>query len=254
MADAVEPTSPFHFEGDNGDAVVLVHGYTGHPGHFRPLADRLTAIGYTVIAPVLAGHRGSPEEMAEAGWREWVESVEAAASAVSDHRRVHLVGLSLGGLLSIIVAGPTAAASIVTINSPVLLYRLRAYLAPVARHLIPAYPAEIEPPPDPELADLWIQHPEHSTAAVAALVTTIGRAWVAAGRLRRPSLVIQSRDDRTVRPVSGSLLARRLGARLDWIGGAHNALLDPSRQVLHEKVVEHLEEVRRGGRTYGNRH
>jgi len=155
------------------------------------------------------------------------------------------VGLSLGGLLSILAAGPTAAASLVTINSPVLLRRTRAYLAPLARRFVPSYPAEVDPPPDPDLADLWTPHDRHSTAAVAELVETIGRAWVAAGRLRRPALVAQSRDDTTVRPVSGRLLAARLGGRLEWISGAHNALLDPSRDRLHELVLDHLESVRR---------
>src|SRR5690606_7947303 len=79
----------------------------------------------------------------------------AAAGSVACHRRVHLVGLSLGGLLSILAAGPTAAASLVTINSPVLLRRTRAYLAPLARRFVPSYPAEVDPPPDPDLADLW---------------------------------------------------------------------------------------------------
>lgn len=254
MTGAWEVAAPFHLEGDNGDAVVLVHGYTGHPGQFRPLAEVLGGRGYTVVAPVLAGHGGSPKEMAEAGWRDWVASVTEAAGVVSDHLRVHFVGLSLGGLLSILAAGPTAAYSLVTINSPLVLYRLRAYVTPLIRYCIPTYPAEAEAPPDPDLAHLWLHHPEHSTAAVASLIETIGRAWVTAGKLRRPTLVIQSRDDRTVRPVSGQLLARRLRGRLEWTRGAHNALLDPSRDVLHEKIVEHLERVRVGRRTRAIRH
>lgn len=245
MAPTAAGAATFRLEGGNGDAVVLVHGYTGHPGHFRMLGDLLWRRGYTVVAPLLAGHRGSVEEMARVGWRDWLASVEAAAESVACHRRVHLVGLSLGGLLSILAAGPTAAASLVTINSPVLLRRTRAYLAPLARRFVPSYPAEVDPPPDPDLADLWTSPDRHSTAAVAELVETIGRAWVAAGRLRRPALVAQSRDDTTVRPVSGRLLAARLGGRLEWISGAHNALLDPSRDRLHELVLDHLESVRR---------
>lgn len=245
---------PFHIEGTNGDAVVLVHGYTGHPGHFQPLAGALTAAGYTLVAPMLAGHSGSIEEMARAGWPEWAASVREAAGSVSDHHRVHLVGLSLGGLLSVVVAGPTAATSLVTINSPILLRRTRAYLAPLARHFISTYPEESEPPPDPDLAHLWVEHPEHSVAAVAGLVQTIGRAWSAAGRLRRPSLVVQSRDDRTARPISGPLLARRLRGRLEWIAGEHNALLDPSRQVLHQLILDHLADVRQGSGTVPVRH
>src|SRR5690606_30803509 len=214
MAPTAAGAATFRLEGGNGDAVVLVHGYTGHPGHFRMLGDLLRRRGYTVVAPLLAGHRGSVEEMARVGWRDWLVSVEAAAESVACHRRVHLVGLSLGGLLSILAAGPTAAASLVTINSPVPLRPTRAYLAPLARPCPsplagrsgPSDPAERARPPDPALADLGSAPARPSAAAVAELVEPIGRPWVAAGRLRRPALVAQSRDDTTVRPVSGRLL------------------------------------------------
>lgn len=240
MSEAAEFVRPFRLDGHNDEAVVLLHGFTGHAGHWRPVAAELHAAGYTVTAPLLAGHSGGAEEMAAAGWRHWLATAREAADDVADHRRVHLAGLSLGGLLAIMIAHDTAAASIATLNSPLLVRNWRAYFAPFARRLIPSVAAVPGPVPDDELAYLWFPHSSHSTEAVAALMTVIRKAWWAAGRIRRPTLVLQSRRDDAVFPVSGRLLARRLGTTVRWIDTAHNALLDRRRSEVAETLLAHL--------------
>ncbi len=80
----------FRLEGSNGEAVVLIHGYTGTPAHFRPSAKELNAAGFTVVAPRLAGHGTSMEDMATTTARDWVESAQQAVATVSDHDRLHL--------------------------------------------------------------------------------------------------------------------------------------------------------------------
>lgn len=252
--ETVELTAPFHFEGSTGEAVVLIHGFTGHPGHWRPLSDVLVEAGYTVVAPRLAGHGSTPEELAATPWRDWAASAQEAAASVAEHRLVHLVGLSMGGLLAILLAGRVAAASITAINSPVLIRDPKAYLAPIARHLVASVPAEQDPVPDPDLAHLWTPHQVHSTAAIDGLIRLTWRAWKAAGRLRRPALVIQSRHDEVVRPVSGRLLAHRLKADLVVIDSSHNALLDRGRATIHRAIVDHLAAVGRwaGGSGLGH--
>lgn len=238
--------APFRLEGGNGEAVVLVHGFTGIPGHFQPLAEHLNHAGFTVNVPLLHGHGATRRHLAEAGADDWERSVVHAAQAVADHRRVHLVGLSMGGLLCILVARRVAAASIATVNSPVLVRDKRLYLAGLARRWRPLTVWEGEEQDatlDESLVELAVADPGFHTASAAQLAVVIRRAYLTARRIRRPALVVQSRTDRTVSPVSGPLLARALGppARLVWLDDmAHNALLDRRRHVLHDLVLEHL--------------
>lgn len=241
-------TAPLFLEGSGEEATLLVHGYTGHPGHWLPLAEVLHGEGYTVSAPLLAGH--GPEYRPDVAWREWLESIVSAGNAVAGHRRLHLIGLSMGGLLSVLAAPRLGATSLTAINPPLLVSDRRAYAAPLARRLVSTSPAYPEPVPDPDLAHLWLPPEEHSVAAVDALVRVAWHAWWTAGRLRRPSLVIQSRTDETVSPVSGRLLARRLRARLEWVETRHNALLDPARDVLHALILDHVR--RPSERSLGN--
>ena len=44
--------------------VLCLHGFTGTPFEVRPLAEALAGRGYTVLAPVLAGHCGTIDELA----------------------------------------------------------------------------------------------------------------------------------------------------------------------------------------------
>ncbi len=233
---------PFRLDGSNGEAVVLVHGFTGIPGHFRPLAGYLSERGYTVNVPLLAGHGVDPDHLAGTRWEDWRRSVVQAAQAVAGHRRIHLVGLSMGGLLSIIAAPRVAAATITTINSPVLVRDKRLYLARLAQRFAPPvfWPDRSPPDLDEEVADLFQTLPGHHVSSAAELTSVMALAYRTARRLRRPCTVIQSRADESVDPRSAVLLARALGPRCDvvWLEHSiHNSLLDREREVIHAAVL-----------------
>ncbi len=244
MSDLFDPlAAPFHLPGDNGEAVVLIHGFTGTPAHFRLLAPRLQERGYTVLAPLLAGHGTVREALADTRGRHWVESAASAIARVADHHKLHLAGLSMGGLIALVLAGPTGATTVTTINSPIRFRDRTIWLSPLAHRLRPMVEwKEGDPPPlDPEAEPLWLTYQGFPTKAAAELLLLSRRALRAAGRLRRPSLVIQSRTDETVDPASALILRQALGrdCRLVWLEDSlHNALLDRNRHQVEEALVE----------------
>ncbi len=70
-----------------------------------PLGRRLHAAGYTVSAPLLAGHGTTPEDLQHSGPDEWLLSAQAALDElVSRCEQVAVGGLSLGSALSIQLA------------------------------------------------------------------------------------------------------------------------------------------------------
>ena len=48
------------YRAGEGEPVVLLHGFTGHWRHWKPVLAELVA-RYEVIAPTLSGHNGGPE-------------------------------------------------------------------------------------------------------------------------------------------------------------------------------------------------
>jgi carboxylesterase len=104
----------FTLAGANGRAVLLLHGLTGAPAEMHPLGRLLNRRGFTVHAPLLAGHGGGSRRILETGWRAWMASAEAAYDRlVRDHERVYAGGICLGAMLAVALAArrPVAAAA-----------------------------------------------------------------------------------------------------------------------------------------------
>jgi carboxylesterase len=246
MPELMDPLAEaFRLEGTNGEAVVLIHGFTGVPAHFRPLGAELNQAGYTVIAPRLAGHGTSPDDLATTGADDWIASARTAIDEVADHRRVHLVGLSMGGLISIILAQYANATTVTTIDSPLVVRDKKLYLAGIAHRYQPKveWPESDPPDLDDEMKPYWITYNGWPSIAAAGLLTIMRRTLPAAWHLDRPSLVIQSKTDETVDPVSARILQRLLGrrCRLVWLEHSlHNALLDRERHVIARAVLERI--------------
>ena len=87
------------------DGVLLIHGLTGTPAEMRFVAKGLQRQGYTVYAMQLAGHCGDADDLLATGWRDWMDSVEAAAERLRGRvDRLFVGGLSMGALLSLKLA------------------------------------------------------------------------------------------------------------------------------------------------------
>ena len=234
--------SPIDRHGTSGEAIVLIHGFTGHAGHWLPMVDHLHGRGHTVVAPLLTGHGTSPADLAGCDGDAWVESVRGAVEGVADHRRTHLVGLSMGGIIGVVLAAALPVASLTTINSPVRVWDRRVRFAPMLARLVPRVHAVYEACPDPDLDHLWSPYDWYPSEAVAELVRLIRVGLRSAPRVDVPALVVQSRADTVVRPESAHLLANRLRAEILWLETArHNALLDPERHRIHEAVTALVE-------------
>lgn len=97
----------FTLKGDNGAAVVLIHGLTGTPNEMRFLANYLNKKGYTVICPRLAFHGDSIWVLKHAKWQEFYESVRRLfiEGELAGHKGpIFTGGLSMGALLALLLA------------------------------------------------------------------------------------------------------------------------------------------------------
>jgi carboxylesterase len=73
----------FFLEGTNGQGVVLVHGLTGAPAEMKLVARLLHRRGFSVYAPLLAGHGKDVRSLRRSTWQDWLDSVEEAAIRLS---------------------------------------------------------------------------------------------------------------------------------------------------------------------------
>src|SRR5262245_33276185 len=129
---------PFLYEaGEVG--CLLVHGFTSSAYEMRDLARFLADRGITAGAPLLAGHGTAPEDLQGKTWQDWYGSVSRALDVMlAKYKRVYLVGLSLGGALTLYAASQRGKelAGIVVLSAPIYLpsgvgYLLRGLQGPM---------------------------------------------------------------------------------------------------------------------------
>ena len=128
---------PFcHKGGDCG--VLIIHGFTGSCAQVRPLADELAARGYTVRTINLPGHATTEDDMAKANWQQWLHAAKEAAKQMMDEVRVFTVaGLSMGGVLALLIAQQMKPDACVTISAPTAV---KTKALPLAAIAAPFYP------------------------------------------------------------------------------------------------------------------
>ncbi len=92
-----DPTSPVH--------CLLIHGFAGSRKDFGDLGELLAEAGCHVRLERLPGHGTTPEDMEATSADDLVAYVlDAVRLAKAEHERVVLVGFSMGGAISTIVA------------------------------------------------------------------------------------------------------------------------------------------------------
>jgi carboxylesterase len=100
--------------------VLLVHGITGAPAEMKPLTRKLTASGFTVSCPQLAGHCSSLTSLKQTKWGDWYRSLETALFALHEQcDTVYVSGLSMGALLALRLAArhPDLVSGVATLSA-----------------------------------------------------------------------------------------------------------------------------------------
>ena len=95
----------FFLKGDNGKAVLLIHGITGTPSEMNYLGKSLNKAGFSVLCNTLPKHCGSLAELKRVTWQEianaCAKDLEGLKKEYSD---VSVGGLSMGALMAVHLA------------------------------------------------------------------------------------------------------------------------------------------------------
>ncbi len=109
------------------DAVLLIHGFAGTPHDVRPASDALEQNGIPNRAITLPGHDTTPREMKNSDMEQWLDAARSGFAALTkEYANVAVVGFSMGGALSLIVASENPVCRLVMLN-PYFRVRPRWY-------------------------------------------------------------------------------------------------------------------------------
>ncbi len=233
-------TEPFYFPG-NKTGCLLIHGFTGSPGEMRPLGEYLHAQGLTVQGIRLSGHGTTWEDMLKTGWSNWFSEVtEAYTRLASSCNDVFVIGLSMGGALALNLAEEvTVKGGIVPICAPIYLGERKAYLAPFLHYFIPYTEKKVG---KKNYEAYWYE--KYPTKSVAELVKGIYKVAKNLRKIECPTLIIQSKLDKTVQPRSAQYIYDNISSKdkkLYWLEkSGHVATLDIEREQVFSWIYEFI--------------
>ncbi|MCF7945435.1 MAG: alpha/beta fold hydrolase [Spirochaetia bacterium] len=212
---------PKFYRGSNGKAVLVIHGFTGRPHEMDYLGRYLNEKGYTVSIPRLPGHGTNRQDFLSTGWKDWHRRVlDAYYDLRGEFEEIYISGLSMGGLLALILAEETDCSGIAlaapaitataqkSINlTPLLRYILKPRKKAQAEH-------EVSREENPEVYYLeeeyyhWI-----IPYGISQLRVLQKRAKKALSSITVPTLVIVSTEDKTVPLEAASIIEKHIASR-----------------------------------------
>lgn len=193
----------------SGAAVLCIHGLTGTPWEVRPLGEELARRGFRSRGPVLPGHDGTPAELAQRSYHDWVEcSRREFRNLRRDHERVYVAGLSLGGLLTLLLASEENVPAIATIGTPLRFRGAMPLVISLGRFLKPMLPkkngSDIV---DPSARSV---HPGMAVMPMASVHELVKLQKLVCGQLARvtaPLFIGHGSLDHTARPADADEIA-----------------------------------------------
>ncbi len=256
MSQIIPTAEPFFFPGKGTKVKIgclVTHGFTGAPKEMRWLGEYLNEQGYTVCGIRLNGHATKPEDMVRTRYQDWLLSVEDGYNLLkSSTEQVFLLGLSMGGVLSLISASRLPVQGVVAMSTP---YQLPDHallrLINTISWFVPFMPKGKGSPDagwfDKDAFRQHVAYPKNPVRSAGELNKLLGLMRQSLPFVKVPTLLIHSRNDDYVFHESMEKIHARLGSadkEMLWVeGGGHVITEEPTRETVFKAAADFIDRV-----------
>lgn len=251
--------NPFFYLG-NETGILLIHGFTGSPAELEPLGIFLREQGYTVYAPLLAGHGTNPEELEKTIWQDWWRSVQKGYQRLEglEMKKIFVVGHSMGGLFAFYLASQLRVDGVVSLCAPIWVRDWRARFVRFIRFFMPYYRRSSVK--EEHIERQIVPYDRTPLKSIDQLNRVMRKVKREISQIDVPTLVIQSRNDETILPKSANYIYDHVAAeekRLSWYeNSSHMITLDKERKQLFDEIEgfiqNHERQISERGRNNGD--
>jgi carboxylesterase len=243
---------PFEYPGRPEIGVVLVHGFSGSPFEMRPVGKALAASGIGSIGVLLRGHGTHPDDMVGYRYTDWIADVEAGLDRVLErHHRAAIVGLSMGGTLTLNVGsrrvGDPRVAGLVTIGGTLYLGDWRLRIVDLINRV-----AKWQAWGQPDIKDrsAWERHVAYRrirTCTIPQILALMRETNQRLSLIQQPTLIVQARDDHIVPPGNADQIRDGIASRdrrvLILDNCYHVSTVDFDADLLNAEIVRFVERL-----------
>jgi len=256
MAQTIPTAEPFFLPGAGTQArtgCLLIHGFTGTPKEMRWMGEHLAGQGFTALGVRLSGHATQPKDMIRSRYQDWTASVEDGYNLLRGiTERIFLVGLSMGGILSLLMSTRLKVAGVFVMSTPYRLPvdpRLR-FLKQISTFL--KFMPKNSETPDEDWFDKqsFLDHksyPMNPVRSIAELNLLMAEMRSALPFVDVPVFLVHSRNDNYVIKDSMQLIYDKLGTedkQMLWVeGSGHVIPREPVREQVFKAATDFVLKV-----------
>ena len=231
---------------EKGDtAVILIHGIGGNPYSMKEIANYIYGNDLSVYAILLPGHGTSVFDLEKTTWKDWQDAVEKSYQEVSKkHKKVYVLGYSLGSLLTLDLASRHDLDGIIIINAPIKLISGFTDILPlvylVEKYHIRGFISFDELPLATELK-LYQSLPIKSVFQLVEFIDIVGSEL---SKVNEKILIIQSIKDDVVDPEAAVFIINNIESKdkdILWLtNSTHIGLDKKDKDIMKARVARFL--------------
>jgi carboxylesterase len=241
-----ENAKPFYFKGNN-IGCLLIHGFTGSAAEMRLLGDYLASKGYTVKGVLLKGHGTSVEDMEKTNWKDWLSTAETELIQLKNKcDKVIVIGLSMGGIIALNLASRFNVDGTVSIAAPIYITNRIAYFAFLLKYF-KKYESKRKKEIDEAIKDYLISYDKTPVSSVPHLLRLIRKTRRRLKKVKSPLLIIQSKNDNTVKYESAEYIFNHAGSRIKKLlylkESGHIVTVDCERERVFKEIVDFIKQI-----------
>jgi len=243
----IKGAESFFIEG-NHIGCVLIHGFSGSPSEMRLLGGFLGEKGYSVTAPLLPGHGTKPEDMMNYGWWDWYYEIETAFNRLVKRncKKIYLVGLSMGSLIALHgAAQKLPIAGVIAMAPPIYFEDKSIYAAPIAKY----FKKSVKKEGAAKAVDgiQRIAYNELMLHGVHEMLKLRRKVKRSLGDIKKPALIVHSKDDRLCLPSSAQYVHDKLGSPLKilkWLANSgHIITMGSEREEMFAQMDHFIQQM-----------
>ncbi len=213
-------------------------------------------LGYTCLGVRLAGHATRPKDMIRSLWTDWTASVEDGYNLLRGATdNIYLVGLSMGGALSLLMSTRLDVKGIVIMSAPYVMPEEH----PAWQIKLYSYFRTYLPKTNGKSGTGWfdtegfkghVSYPLNPIRSAAELKILLDKMRVALPKVTVPVLLVHSKDDAYVLPENMEKIYAGLVAlhapdktKLYVTGSGHVVTRDAARQQVFEAARDFIKRI-----------
>lgn len=245
--------NPIFIDNKSDIGILMLHGFSSSPKQFTELAEYLSARGFTIYAPLIAGHGTTPEDFYKTGPDDWKESAREAYFRLKKVvKKIIIIGNSFGSNLGFWISKEfdNEPAAIVSLGAPVFLrwhrwirFRLNTYGRLVKYYRKPARIYKID---YTDMKD-EVSYSVIPTKNLNEFIDFIEKETMPnLHRVTVPILIANANRDTVIHPKSASYIFSHIGSKIKevfWFNSSQHGVAEAGCEGLFSKINGFIREI-----------